>query len=80
MHFLGKSQLTFSIILMLRLSCAKFVFLCSKDVNKVMSIRLQLVSCLFQGGSPISISSVVEQFQDNCTGKVKFIQMLSKHR
>lgn len=38
-----------------------------------------LVSLWFQGGFPMSISSVVEQFQDNCRGKVRFIQMLLKH-
>lgn len=102
MHLLGGAPLTFGIILMFRLSCAKFVFLCSKEVSKMVSERPPLckrffqpiaynfslllfsfflcfffplvflgrriclvcflVNLWFQGGFPMSISCVVEQF------------------
>lgn len=38
MHLLGEPPLTFTKILMFRHSCAKFMFLSSEEVNKVVSL------------------------------------------
>lgn len=48
MCLLREPPLIFNIILIFRLSCARFVFLCSKGVNKAVSGRLSLCKRFFQ--------------------------------